>query len=234
VDVEQWRMRLLQAAEKQLDADSAAKRIERSLTGAFKRAVAVPRISRRHDRVDKIALAQLEPKLVDELQRRMFAAAEAVDGDRRIALERVQQRFMGLATSGRQPTAAKSVGKAITKAAKDAKAHERMVMIDQGKKLMANLDEIVAADNGSIGGFWDATWEIERKHRPEHAERHQKFYVRRGSWADTDGLVRHAEGYMDEHDMPGALINCRCEYIYVYDLSDCPEEALTAKGRKAA
>ena len=50
----------------------------------------------------------------------------------------------------------------------------------------------------------------------------------------TQGLVKHRDGYLDEFDMPGVLINCQCEYRYVYDLADVPDEALTAKGKAAA
>ena len=48
------------------------------------------------------------------------------------------------------------------------------------------------------------------------------FYVRRGSWADEQGLVRHPDGYIDEWDMPGVLINCQVRVRYVYDLGRLP------------
>jgi hypothetical protein len=228
-------VRLNTAAESHLDVDRAKSRVHRSLAGAFMKAIGQGRVERRHKgQVSKLTLDTLEPKLRTELERRMFAATALLDGDKKLALERIQQRFLGVATAGANPGEAQAAAKGVGKAARDARAQERMIAVDQTKKLVATLDEVIAADNGSIGGFWDATWDIERKHRPEHAARHDHFYVRRGSWADTEGMLRHPEGYMDEWDMPGVLINCRCEYRYVYDLEDCPPTALTAKGRRAA
>jgi hypothetical protein len=233
-DIQNWRVRLLSAVERQLDPEASRHRIVRALAGGFWKALGAGRIARKHGKVHKFSIQQLEPRFREELDRRMFAAAELLDGDRKLALERIQQRFVGMATAGANPGEAASAARDIGKAARDARAHERMVAVDQTKKLVVTLDEIIAENEGSIGGFWDATWDIERKHRPEHAARHDKFYLRRGSWADVEGLVRKPDGYMDEWDMPGVLINCRCEYRYVYDIGDLPEELLTAKGRKAA
>ena len=184
--------------------------------------------------VDKLFIAQLEPRLKDELERRMYAARELLEGDKKVALERIHQRFLGIATAGAQPQGGEENVRAITKAERDAKAHARMMAVDQTSKLMNMMDEVIAKDAGSIGGFWDATWDIERKHRPEHAARHDKWYPRRASWADDQGLLKRGIGWMDEHDMPGVLINCRCEYHYVYDLEDVPQEFLTPAGKAAA
>ena len=235
-DVNDWMVRLNSAAESHLDSDRARAKVERALSGAFYRQLAPAKLRTRKGKVDTISMARLEPKLRDELERRMFSAREAVEGAHREALERIHARFLGIATAGASPTAAaiSENVRSIDKAARDAKARQRMTAIDQTNKLTRLMDEVVAKDAGSIGGIWDATWDIERKHRPEHAARHGLFYVRRGSWADTEGLIKHPEGYMDEFDMPGVLINCRCEFRYVYGLDDAPPETLTAKGRKAA
>jgi hypothetical protein len=233
-DVNDWTTRLNAAAESALDVDTAKAKVERALAGSFTRALGRGRLQGRKGQVSKLSMDQLEPKLRGELEKRLYAAREAVDGAHRQALEKVQNRFLGLATAGAKPGAAREHAKPITKAIRDARAQERMTAVDQTMKLMRTMDEVVAADSGSIGGYWDATWDIVRKHRPEHAARHGLFYVRRGSWADSQGLVSHPEGFMDEFDMPGVLINCQCEYHYVYDLSDAPPEALTAKGRAAA
>ena len=233
-DVNDWLVRLSAAAESSLDTAKAQRRIENALGGAFYRELGRGRLITRKGRVSKLSIAQLEPKLRDELERRMFAARELLEGDKKLALERIHNRFLGLATAGVQPKDVREGVKAISKAERDAKAQARMTAIDQTGKLIRTMDEIVAVDAGSIGGFWDATWEIERKHRIEHAIRHEQWYPRRGSWADQQGFLKRALGYMDEHDMPGVKINCRCEYRYVYDLEDVPPEFLTAKGRKAA
>ena len=233
--VNDWLQRLSAAAETSLDTSMAHARVEKALAGAFYRALGTGRLIKKNKGyVDKLYISQLEPKLYDELERRMFASRALLDGEKKIAMERIHQRFLGIATAGANPKAVEENVRAITKAERDAKAHARMVAVDQSSKLMNMMDEVIAEDGGSIGGFWDATWEIERKHRPEHAARHRKWYPRRACWADDKGLLKRGAGYMDEHDMPGVLINCRCEYHYVYDLEDVPQEFLTAKGRVEA
>jgi hypothetical protein len=233
-DINDWRVKLLSAAEAHLDVEGAHKRVGRILESAYWKALGAGRIAKKHGSVPKYAIDQLEPKLRDELERRIFATQELVEGDKRVALERLQQRFLGLATAGPNPGEAAASATAIGKVARDSRAQERMIAVDQTKKMVATMDEVIAEDGGSIGGFWDATWDIARKHRPEHAARHDKFYVRRASWADEQVLIRHPNGFMDEWDMPGVLINCQCEYNYVYDLADVPDEFKTAKGKEAA
>ena len=234
-DVNNWVTRLSAAAETSLDITLAQARIEKTLGAAFYRALAAGRLIKKNKGyVDKLFIAQLEPRLKDELERRMFAARELLEGDKKVALERIHQRFLGIATAGANPQAVTENVRAITKAERDVKAHARMMAVDQTSKLMNMMDEVIAKDAGSIGGFWDATWDIQRKHRPEHAARHEKFYPRRGSWADDQGMIRRGIGWMDQFDMPGVLINCRCEYHYVYDLEDVPPEYLTPAGRAAA
>lgn len=234
-DVNDWLTRLSVAAETSLDITAAQARIEKTLGAAFYRALAHGRLIKKNKGyVDKLFIAQLEPRLRDELERRMYAARELLEGDKKVALERIHQRFLGIATAGAQPKAVQESVRAITKAERDAKAHARMMAVDQTSKLMNMMDEVIAKDAGSIGGFWDATWDIERKHRPEHAARHDKWYPRQASWADDQGLLKRGNGWMHEHDMPGVLINCRCEYHYVYDLEDVPEQFLTPAGKAAA
>ena len=233
-DVNDWLARLNAAAETSLDTAKAHRRVEKALSSSFANALGRGRLIRRKGKVSKLSIEQLEPKLRDELERRMYAARELIEGDRRVALEQIHKRFLGIATAGQNPKAVKEGVRAMGKAERDHKAAARVFAVDQSGKLMRMMDEVIAADSDSIGGFWDATWDIERKHRIEHAIRHDQWYPRRGSWADNDGFLKRALGYMDEHDMPGVLINCRCEYRYVYDLEDVPPQFLTAKGRAAA
>ena len=233
-DINDWRVKLLSAAEAHLDVEGAHKRVGWMLESAYWKALGAGRIAKKHGSVPKYAIDQLEPKLRDELERRIFATQELVEGDKRVALERLQQRFLGLATAGPNPGEAAASATAIGKVARDSRAQERMIAVDQTKKMVATMDEVIAEDGGSIGGFWDAEKEITRKHRDEHLARHNHWYPRRGCWADTEGLLKRGEGYLDEFDMPGVLINCQCTLNYVYDLAAVPPEYLTGKGRAAA
>ena len=162
-DINHWRVRLLTAAEQHLDPEGARETIRRTLGKAFFKAIGEGRVAKRHGSVHKFTIDRLEPKLKDELERRMYAAQELLDGDKRATLERIHNRFLGLATAGANPGEAQAAASAIGKAARDSRAQERMVAVDQTKKMVATLDEIIAKD----GGF---NWRLlgcDLGHRPQ-------------------------------------------------------------------
>ena len=69
-DINDWRVRLLTAAEAHLDPEGARDKIRRSLTSAFFKAIGEGRIAKRHGSVHKFTIDRLEP----HLQRRARAA----------------------------------------------------------------------------------------------------------------------------------------------------------------
>ena len=164
---------------------------------AFWQALGAGRIAKRHGSVHKWTIDRLEPHLKDELSAECMPA-----------------RSWSMATSGRPWSAsialhgARDGGLKPGRGAGGGEGHRQGGArrqsageddaVDQTKKLVAGAGRDHRPGRRSIGGVLGCTFDIQRKHRPEHAVRHDRFYVRRGSWADEQGLVRHPDGYMDE------------------------------------
>jgi len=236
-EVEAWTHRIEDAAEDPHALALEKHNLRLRLEGAFRRAFNRGALLRKHKRIEPWAAERLMPEARAELERRIYAATDLIRLNRKEAVAKTIQRFKGWVTSvppgGLPEVAVKPIKRDMSRAALETRFIARRVAVDQTDKMLANVNDIIATGAGAIAGRWDATWEIERKHRPEHAARHDLIYVIRGSWADEQGLIKHPNGYTDEHDMPAWLINCRCDYIYIYQLQDLPDEMLTAKGREA-
>ena len=109
---------------------------------------------------------------------------------------------------------------------------QRRVIIDQTHKLIDNINNIVAVDNGAIAGEWHSHWKQPNYHyREEHKERADKVYLIRNNWASEKGLIKPINGYTDEITRPGEEVYCRCNYVYLYNLRQLPEDMLTQKGK---
>ena len=133
--------------------------------------------------------------------------------------------------------AKESIAKAkenILKPTAQEKYEWRRVTIDQGHKLSANIASIVATQNGAIAGKWRSHWrDASYNYRPEHKERDGKIYAIRGNPALAAGLMKVGPaGYLDAITQPGEEVYCRCWVRYIHDISELPEDMLTAKGKK--
>jgi hypothetical protein len=108
----------------------------------------------------------------------------------------------------------------------------RRVLIDQGHRLTATINSVLAHDGGAIAAKW-------RHHhvtypRPIHLARDGKIFLIRNSWAHQQGFVKRGEnGYTDEIEMVGELPYCRCTYQWLYALRQLPDDVLTDRGRNA-
>jgi hypothetical protein len=236
-EVERWSNLIEDAAEDPIALSLEKHRLRQRLEGAFRRAFGRGALLRRHKKIQPWAAERLMPEARAELERRIYAATDLIRLNRKEAVAKTLQRFKGWVTAvppgGLPDPEIRPIRRDLSKAALETRFIARRVAVDQTDKMLANVNDIIATGAGAIAGTWDATWEIERKHRPEHAARHGLTYAIRNSWADREGLMSHPLGYTDEHDMPAWLINCRCDYIYLYELADLPPEMLTAKGREA-
>lgn len=236
-EVEEWSHRIQQAADDPAALAAEGERVRRMLEGSFKRAFGKGSIRRAHKNIQPWAADRLIPDARAELERRIYAAIDLIRLNKAEATAKTVQRFKGWVTAvppgGLPDVAVAPIKKDMSKAAREVRWVARRVAVDQTAKMLSNVNDIVATGAGAIAGRWDATFEIARQHRPEHAKRHNLIYVIRDGWADRDGLIKHPHGYVDEHDMPAWLINCRCDYEYLYELDDLPAEMLTPKGREA-
>jgi hypothetical protein len=110
---------------------------------------------------------------------------------------------------------------------------QRRVVIDQTHKLVSNINEIVATDNGAIAARWHSHWrQANYNYRKDHKERDDKIYVIRNSWAHKEGLIKPVNGYTDDITSPGEEVYCRCNYVYLYNLRQV-QDLLTKKGQAA-
>jgi hypothetical protein len=197
--------------------------------------------------VPRYTVAMIRPSLRAELDRRIMASADLIKMHRSEAIEKTLSRFQGWATSippGGDDTVNKVDVKTLTgKALKQFRFEQRRVSIDQGAKLLSNISEIVATDNGAIAGIWVSHWRRPGyQYRPEHKEFDGKIFLVRDSWAHREGLVKLAGGkYVDEVEKPAMKPFCSCNYVWVTSPRRLPEDMLTergkawiAKGQKAA
>lgn len=72
----------------------------------------------------------------------------------------------------------------IQKAAEKVDYEARRVMIDQNRKLIANIDNVIATSNNAIAAIWHSHWRRPGyDFREDHKERDQLYYLIRGNWA---------------------------------------------------
>jgi hypothetical protein len=107
--------------------------------------------------------------------------------------------------------------------------------IDQGAKLNASLNAIIAEGTGALAAVWRSLGKIQENYdaRLWHAACDGNVYLLRGSWAEKAGLVQpDKNGFVDEivapagatqpkpgePDQPGMGIYCRCYFQYLYNL----------------
>lgn len=191
-----------------------------------------------HPGISRYKLEMIKPKLHAELQRRLMSSNHLIRLNREDMINRTRQRFSGWATSipagGSKVTDTREVKENVSKALKSLPFNERRVMIDQGHKFVADLNNIIAVEGGAIAGKWRSHYrQPGYDFRPDHKERDSRIYAIRGNWAIIQGLINKGAGYTDDMTAPGEEVFCRCQIVYYYNLRDVPDEMLTAKGREA-
>jgi len=186
--------------------------------------------------VSTFTISRVKPKLRQELDRRRMASHQLIKLNREKAIEAMNQRFFAWATSvpdgGTEAADRADIKKTVKKSLASLPFEERRVLIDQGHKFTATLNDIVAKDAGAIAAKWKSHWrEPHYNYRKDHKERDGKIYLIRDSWAHEKGLVKPGEaGYFDKITQPGEEVYCRCAAQYIYSVGKLPEDMLTDKG----
>ena len=182
---------------------------------------------------------QIKPELRGELTNRIVANANMVKDDRDLMIPRILRRFSAWMTPGseeeRKLLESLKQGGRSTKPITRSRSEERRVQIDQGHKLIASIQAVVAEQSGAIAAEWRSHGRYDKSYdaRPEHLARDGKVYAIRGNWAMERGLMNKGAGFTDEIDEPGQKDDCRCWFHYLNGLRQLPPEMLTAKGRRA-
>jgi hypothetical protein len=181
--------------------------------------------------------ANIRPQLYAELDRRIMASADLIKLNREAAITKTLQRFSGWSTSiqhtGTDNIDKRTIKAEIIKPLKSLSYQERRVAIDQGHKLLANIEEIIAMDSGALAGIWwdNQTDDPSYDGRPEHVARSGKYFIVRDNWAIKQGVMKKTSNYQyyDEVDPVGQAINCTCTMQWVYSLNKLRPDMLTEK-----
>ena len=173
---------------------------------------------------------RLNRSLYAELDRRIIAAASLIKLNKQQAVNDTLRRFVGWSTSipagGGIVDSKIETKQDIKKSMADMSFIERRCAIDQAAKLVSNINNIVAVDNGAIAVEWNSHWRQKNYNfRKDHKELDGKIFLIRGSWADKDGLVKGE--YYDDIEPFGQAVYCRCYGRYIYKLKSLPDENLT-------
>ena len=233
-----WMDALREAAEATLTSRrTMEKMLRNALASIYRRMVDDGMVLKHHPGVSLFTIKNLKPSLRAELDRRIMASAELIKLNREAAIQKTLQRFSGWSTSipkgGTQAANKKKTKKEIRKALASLPFEERRILIDQGQKFSASINDIVARDGGAIAGQWVSHWrQAGYNYREDHKERDGEIYLFRDTWASKAGLVKTgAAGYADKITQPAEEPFCRCYWRFVYNLRSLPADMLTAKGK---
>lgn len=188
-----------------------------------------------HQGLSNIKMAQSHPKLLSELDRRMYASLDLIKINKEETINKILQKFTGWATSipsgGSEAIDKREVSADLRKSMVNLDSRQKRVFIDQSHKLTASLNDIVAKEGGAIAVKWKSQFRsIGYNYREEHRERNDKIYLLRESWAKKDGLVKPNEnGYYEDITSVGEEINCRCFAQYIYTINKLPDDMKTKK-----
>lgn len=237
--IDNWTQKILAAARRAMVPQAELeKALQKTFTGIYTRMLKGG-FTRIAPGMSRFKADQLKPKLRRELDRRIMNSANLIKLNREAMIEKTRQRFVGWATSvpegGSKAVDRKDVRGDLRKAMGQLPFEERRVMIDQGHKFTATLADVIATDNGAIAARWHSHWcQPGYDYREDHKERDDHVYLIRDSWAHDKGFVKpNKSGYTDQITQPGEEVFCQCEYEYIYNIRDLPEDMITAKGRES-
>jgi hypothetical protein len=206
----------------------------------FESEVSNKKLLKRHSVAPYIIAAVLY-KLQDERDNRIMTATTLAKINKEKAKETVMQRFAGWASSipvlpqnRAKVNKVKLVRELIKPIAKDLNKQDKLLANDQSRKMLSNIDSIIANEAGAIGYYWHSLFRVPGyKYRIEHKhlDLDGKFIILKDNWALKNGLMKKdGQLYQDQIEQPGELPNCRCSAIYVYKLDEIPLNCLTNKG----
>jgi hypothetical protein len=244
-----WQQRIKEAAEAAMGGRHRMEELLReAMAAVYRRLIEKGQIARYHQGVGRFTLDRVRPQLRAELDRRIMASADLIKLNRQEAIEKTLRRFAGWSTSipkgGAAPGQKTEAKVDLKKALKQLPFSERRCLIDQGHKLTASLNEVLATDGGAIAGRWRSHYKQQGYNfRETHKERDYEWnksqgrewvYLMRNSWAQQNGLVKPGPaGYYDQITSAAEEPFCRCYVTWLYTLGKLPPDMLTKKGEAA-
>jgi hypothetical protein len=213
--VEAWTRKLREAARRMLISPEKLDELLRErLASIYRRMVERDGILRYNPGVERFTYQRIKPKLRAELDRRIMASANLIRLNRDEAIEKTLKRFQGWSTSlpkgGVSRETRAEVKANVRKSVRALPFEERRVLVDQGHKLVAAINDVIAVDGGAIAGRWRSNFrQPGYDYREDHRERDDKVYLIRNSWAQRAGLVKPGRpGYSDDVTQPGQEVFC--------------------------
>lgn len=189
--------------------------------------------------ITSFSLERIKPAFRKELDRRIVASANLVRLAREETIALILRRFEGFVSSipvdGIPKVGIRAIKQNIYEPLKADSYAQRRVAIDQGHKLIANINDIVAMQYGAIAVRWHSKWMTPGyNYRLIHKHRHDRIYIIKGSYADNEGLLKPVDGYYEDFERPGQWPFCSCTGHFIYFIRQVPDEYLTKKGKDAA
>ena len=234
-----WTNEIRKAAEASLTPQWRVEALLNASLGAvYRRLIDRGQVARYHSGLSQFTKAHLAPKLHAELTRRIMNSAGLIKLNREEAMAATVRRFEGWAGSipvgGSSSQNQKEVASDLRKSIAGQSFRDRRVLIDQGHKLTASLNQIIATDGGAIAMVWHSHWrQANYNYREDHKERDGQCYAIKGNWALQRGLMKAgSDGYYDDITKVGEEVFCRCWAQYIYTIDRLPEDMLTKKGRE--
>lgn len=216
----------------------AVQQIKLDLTAIFDKATAPAAIQKSIPWIKPFTVEKIKPELRPELTKAIRASTALIKLNREEAIRKTEQRFAGwmssVPASGNPLKDSKEVVDQIEKPLRSLSYEGRRLAIDQGHKMIANINHIVAKQNDAIAAIWHSHWRRPGyKYRADHKDVDGHIFLIRDSWAMKDGLIKKGDlKFIDEFEMVGQLPYCSCYYQYISNLSEIPERYLTEKGKK--
>jgi hypothetical protein len=233
-----WDRRLREAMNRTLMSEADIEQILRDGLGAlYARRTDHARLVKLHPGISRGTLERIKPYLRPELDKRILASANLIKLNRQEAKEQTLRRFSGWSTSipagGSDNVDKRAARKIMRRAIHQQPFVVRRLLIDQGHKMTAAINEVVALQGGAIAAEWRSHYrQPGYNYRVDHKERDGHIYLIPGNWALREGLMKAGPaGTIDDITKPGEEPFCRCYFVFVYSLRKLPENMLTVKGR---
>lgn len=205
-----------------------------------------------HKGITKQSLNDLKPKFRKELENKVQISFNLMKNQENEIKQKLASRFINYVTIDSKEVRGNGASKKsllefldFAKENGIAENHAKFILQDQTRKLTASLDDILAKENGAIGGIWHNRGDKRVVGNPQglypngstkahgdHWEREGVFYTFKDSWGYKKGYIDAPIYENLEDGGVGKAIGCRCWLQYMYDLRDVPYNYLTKKGRE--
>lgn len=205
-----------------------------------------------HKGITKQSLNDLKPKFRKELENKVQISFNLMKNQENEIKQKLASRFINYVTIDSKEVRGNGASKKsllefldFAKENGIAENHAKFILQDQTRKLTASLDDILAKENGAIGGIWHNRGDKRVVGNPQglypngstkahgdHWEREGVFYTFKDSWGYKKGYIDAPIYENLEDGGVGKAIGCRCWLQYIYDLRDVPYANLTKKGKE--